>query len=84
VLTEQAAAATRQEAAPLLPPSAQRRLMRILRELDPNALEKLLLWESFFREESWEGRDSPRARRLLRRVHAAIKALDEQAVSAVV
>jgi hypothetical protein len=54
--------------------------MRILRELDANALEKLLLWESYFREESWEGRDSPRARRLLRRVHAAIKALDAQAV----
>jgi hypothetical protein len=56
--------------------------MRILRELDVNALEKLLLWESYYREEAWEGRDSPRVRRLLRRVHAAIKALDEQAVRA--
>jgi hypothetical protein len=83
VLAEQASAASgRGEGPPLLPPPSQRRLMRILRELDANALEKLLLWESYFREEAWEGRDSPRVRRLLRRVHAAIKALDEQAVRA--
>jgi hypothetical protein len=81
VLSEQAAAASgRGEGPPLLPPTSQRRLMRILRELDVNALEKLLLWESYLREEAWEGRDSPRVRRLLRRVHAALKALDEQAV----
>lgn len=83
VLGEQAAAATgaADGEAPPLPPQSQRRLMRILRALDGNALEKLLLWESYLREEGWEGRSNPRARRLLRRMHAAIKALDAQAVS---
>ncbi|WIA08767.1 hypothetical protein OEZ85_008190 [Tetradesmus obliquus] len=81
VLGEQAAAATgaADGEAPPLPPQSQRRLMRTLRALDGNALEKLLLWESYLREEGWEGRSNPRARRLLRRVHAAIKALDAQA-----
>ena len=37
---------------PPLPPDAQRRYMRLLRELDIHALDKLLLWESYFKEEA--------------------------------
>ena len=78
-LTDQAIAATGSEAAAVLPPPSQRRLARILRELDPNALQKLLLWESVLKEEA-EGVDSRRLNRLRMRVQATVKALDKQAV----
>lgn len=83
VLAEQAAGLVESDEAPSLPPQAQRRLMRILRDIDMNALEKLLLWETAFKEsaEAGEGRDGkPRVRRLLRRIRAAINNLNEQGV----
>lgn len=64
----------------MLPAASQRRLARILRELDPNAVQKLLLWESVFKEEA-EGGSSRRLNRLRMRVQATVKALDKQAVS---
>lgn len=83
VLAEQAAAAAGRGEPVLLPPAAQRRLLRILRELDMHALEKLLLWESYFKEAAADdaGRQGGRLQRLKKRVHAAIKQLNEAAVS---
>lgn len=79
-LTDQAVQAIDNKAAAFLPPSSQRRLVRILRELDPNAVRKLLLWESVMKEGA-EGDDPRRANRLKMRVQAEIKALDKEAVS---
>lgn len=83
VLSQQAAQASGDEsaaAAAPLPPSAQRRLVRILRDLDAHAVEKLLLWESYWKEAEQRDADSHKLRRLKERVTAAVKALDQQAV----
>lgn len=61
-------------------PAAQRRLARILREIDPHAVEKLLLWESVHREAA-QGGDPSKLNRLRMRVAARVKELDKQAVS---
>lgn len=84
VLQQQTAAAASAEVA-LLPHAAQRRLVRILRELDRHAIEKLLLWESYCKEEADPeasgGRDKgQRLRRLKLRVSAAIRQLNQQEV----
>jgi hypothetical protein len=64
-------------------PAAQRRLARILREIDPHAVEKLLLWESVHREAAAaeQGGDPSKLNRLRMRVAARVKELDKQAVS---
>lgn len=81
-LTDQAILATDSDGAMVLPASNQRRLARILDEVDPNALKKLLFWESVYREEAEaaEGDDTRRANRLRKLVQAKVKALDKQAV----
>lgn len=90
VLAQQAAELSGTTGPMVLPPAAQRRMLRILRCLDMHALDKLLLWESYFKEAGEKPPSLKRAaaahaarlRRLKARVAAAIKQLDEQAVSA--
>lgn len=84
VLAQQAADLVNSSEGPHLPPQAQRRMMRILRDLDMHALEKLLLWETVYKEsaEADGGRAGrARVRRLVKRVTAAISSLNEQGVS---
>jgi hypothetical protein len=80
-LTDQAILAVDSAEASVLPVSNQRRLARILDEVDPNAVQKLLLWEAVYKEEA-EGDDTRKANRLRKLVQAKIKALDKQAVRA--
>ncbi|KAI8464465.1 MAG: hypothetical protein J3K34DRAFT_491425 [Monoraphidium minutum] len=60
------------------PPNAQRRLMRILRELDPRALEKLLYWESYERELK---EDPVRARGLRTKIQAVLQRMGDAAAA---
>lgn len=94
MLAEQAAELVGSGEPPILHPAAQRRLIRILRDIDMNALDKLLLWESLFKEkhalgfEAFGGRpgkksdaaDQSRLRRLKRQIQKALRLLDERGV----
>ena len=73
---EQAAEAAGADEAPPLPPAAQRRMLRILRDLDPDALAKVMYWESYAKEE-----DPGRQRRLRLQIQALLNKMNAEMVS---
>ncbi len=76
VIEQQAAAAVGAAEAPPLPQTQQRRMLRVLKELDPHALEKLAYWENYYKE--MESGDPERAKRLRANIQKVLKHLDEE------
>jgi hypothetical protein len=74
-------------AASRLPEASQRRMFRLLSEVDPAAVKKLLVWETLLklREEAQDGQLKPYAvranNRMQQRLRQQLREIDAQAVS---
>eukprot|EP00877_Chromochloris_zofingiensis_P009545 jgi/Chrzof1/4844/Cz15g01100.t1 len=75
VLDEQAATAAGKNEPPALQPQQQRRLARILQDLDPHAIEKLYYWENWARKAAAHPGD---ARKLRSQIQKVLKHMEGQ------